>query len=353
MRTVEVIIPVWRLESTFPQLISELEKQIGVKIYLTVVSDRKDDPTFKYLKQHKPKLPLRMLVAGPCKNNGQKVHNVRYALIKATKTQHIVFVDADNYNLQKTCIQKLIAPLKNAAVGASCGWRVYYPMHRNFANTLQSCWEIYGTYSFFFDKEPIGVHGGLFALRRVDVLTYGIVEGYKNIISEDSWLTARIRRIGKSIVGVSQAVTLNQPINSLPAVYNYVVRQNLWIKIYISNFYMENRLWASGYFLFVIGAVTVIPIYPLISLIGLFLWLFYSSIIYQKVCVKYTSLALPKKGLVEQIKNWVYLPIAFVITPLIQFMVNVRLQLNSTSIKWANKKYIIDKKGRVGRINSV
>ena len=82
----------------------------------------------------------KIVIAGKAENEGQKVHNLREAVLNVSeKSEIFVFVDSDA-RPNENWLRNLIAPLRDEKIGCSTGYRWFISGKRNFASEMLSVW---------------------------------------------------------------------------------------------------------------------------------------------------------------------------------------------------------------------
>ena len=114
------------------------------EIYFTLATSL--DPALKVIERVKAasQRPVHIVIAGPPEECGEKVYNLRRAVesLPADKFEVIVFTDSD-VRLPRGWLTKLIAPLKDARIGATTAYRWIIPSGFGkgaFASALASAW---------------------------------------------------------------------------------------------------------------------------------------------------------------------------------------------------------------------
>ena len=91
-------------------------------------------------KEFANKISSKLVVAGKAVESGQKVHNLRRAVLAAAPESEIfAFVDSDA-KPQLNWLRNLVAPLVDKTIGAATGYRWFISKKRNFGSELRANW---------------------------------------------------------------------------------------------------------------------------------------------------------------------------------------------------------------------
>ena len=217
----------------------------------------------------------RIVVAGdPPDCTGEKVHNLLQAIQSARpETEVFVFADSDG-QVEPNWLRSLIAPLEDESVGATTGFRWYFPEEEQFWPLMRSVWDstVAGTMR---DDDKNFAWGGGTAIRKevfeqADVKTF-----WEGTVSDDYRLSAAMNaaKLGiRFVPGAMVATTggcgsrefLDWAVRQL--IITRVYRPNLWIAgltvhmIYCGAIVASVLMLASGELVGLAGlAVSIIP----------------------------------------------------------------------------------------------
>src|SRR6267143_1713498 len=140
---VTVFVPCRGIDDGLTQNITAIFAQDYPQFEIIFVSDRADDPALKVIEEARRSFKkqfgpmMRIVIAGPATDSGQKVHNLRVAVAEADqRTEVFAFVDTDA-RPHKLWLRSLIAPLQDHRVGATTGYRWFVPVRGGFASHLR------------------------------------------------------------------------------------------------------------------------------------------------------------------------------------------------------------------------
>ena len=162
------------------------------------------DPALKVIERVKASStrPVHIVIAGPGEGCGEKVYNLRRA-VEALPSQFevMVFTDSD-VRLPRTWLGKLVAPLRDARVGATTSYRWIIPSRRvgegGFASAMASAWNAAIATMLGRAAENF-CWGGATAIRKTMFDDVHALEAWSGAVSDDFALTAALEAQGKEI----------------------------------------------------------------------------------------------------------------------------------------------------------
>lgn len=196
-----VIIPCQGLDTGFDAVVTRFLSQdyLRYQVIFVVASDR--DPAYAYLQKRlrahvapgaarSPETAL--VVAGYAEGRGDKVHNLLKGVEAADPGAEIlVFADADA-RPAPDWLRSLVAPLADAQVTVSTGFRWYLP-GTGFASQLRAAWDT-SIATMLGDHDHNFAWGGSMAIRAADFRRLEIAERHwANTVSDDYALTRAVR----------------------------------------------------------------------------------------------------------------------------------------------------------------
>lgn len=140
---------------------------------------------------------------------GEKVLNLRTAAGFARKdSQLLAFADSDG-RVSRTWLRALAAPLADAAVGASTGYRWFAPDPPDFWSLLRSVWDAVIAGGFGPGSNDFA-WGGSMAIRRETFVTARVPDYWKGTVSDDFALSAAVRDAGLRIAFAPGAIAVTE-----------------------------------------------------------------------------------------------------------------------------------------------
>lgn len=197
---VSVIAPTRGFECGLEENFKTLLNQDYPSYEVIFVFDRSDDPAVKVLNElDKSRVATKMVIAGPATGCGQKVHNLRAAIGDVDEnTEVLVFVDTDA-RPDQLWLRKLVAPLANAELGLSSGYRWFVPERGGLASSIRSVWNASIASALGANQQKNFCWGGSTAIRRSVFEDLKIRERWSGSISDDFTLTKVVREAGLPI----------------------------------------------------------------------------------------------------------------------------------------------------------
>ena len=196
---VELFVPCKGVEPGFDSMVQRVLAQGYPDYRVTFVVESAADPAYARLKQHlaqAPSFPARLLIAGPARDCGQKVHNLRVATEHVNAAADVLaFMDSD-VQPAADWLQRLVCRLNRPWVGAVTGYRWFIPQGKSWPANVVSAWNASVT-------DLLGPHGmnmiwgGSWAIRRDNFESAGVRQAWQGVLTEDltTWQAVRRARL--------------------------------------------------------------------------------------------------------------------------------------------------------------
>jgi ceramide glucosyltransferase len=159
------------------------------------------DPAWEVLRRivaENPGARATLMATGLAESCSQKVHNLLVGLDHvAPQTAVLAFVDSDA-QVHPGWLKALVAPLQEATIGATSGFRWYVPCPGDMAGGLRSAWNA-ATLGLMVHRRFGFAWGGSSAIRRDLFEKLGIRDLWLHGLSDDLLLTQALRRAGLAI----------------------------------------------------------------------------------------------------------------------------------------------------------
>ena len=175
----------------------------------------------------------RLVVAGPARGRGQKVHNLLTAVATIEDDCVLAFADSDIRPAPDWLVH-LVEPLDRVEVGVATGYRFYVPERGNFASFLRSAWNA-GVLTLLGDHDHNFAWGGSMAIKRSTFREAGVADAWKGVLSDDYALTHAVRRAGLRIEFVPRCVVASVGPVGLTEVLSWCTRQMAITRVYWPN----------------------------------------------------------------------------------------------------------------------
>lgn len=192
---VSVIAPCRGLEDGLRENIVALFQQNYPAFEIVFVTDRAVDPALGVIEEVRQGWQdawyptTQCVVAGPAVDCGQKVHNLRAAVLTVDpRSVALVFVDTDA-RPHSGWLRSLVAPLLDERLGAATGYRWFVPLKGGLASHLRSVWNGSIASALGERGDKNFCWGGSTAIRRSTFDELGIVEHWRGSVSDDFTMT--------------------------------------------------------------------------------------------------------------------------------------------------------------------
>jgi len=206
-----------------------------------VVDDEKDAavPTInEILQRSSESLSLRLIVAPKARRSGQKVENIREAVLHADpRSEVFVFVDSDARPARKW-LRYLVAPLRDRSVGAATGYRWFISKRPSFASEMRSVWNASIASALGPDTRTNFCWGGSTAIRRDLFERLELREQLKGTLSDDFTITRVLKEAGLRIAFVPRALTASVGDCSFRELFEFTTRQMKITRVYAPHLWL-------------------------------------------------------------------------------------------------------------------
>ena len=210
----------------------------------------------------------KIVIAGKATNEGQKVHNLRQAVLEVSGESEIfVFVDSDA-RPGANWLVNLIAPLQDKTVGCATGYRWFMQKRGGFATHLRSVWNASIASQLGADTKKNFCWGGATAIRRSTFQKLEIREKWRGALSDDFAITRAMKEANQKIHFVPQALTASVEDCAFTELLEFTTRQMKITRIYAPHLWKASLL---GSFIF--AAVFWTGILLLFFISGWHFWL--------------------------------------------------------------------------------
>ena len=192
-----------------------------------------------------------VVIADKAEGCGEKVNNLRFAIEQLSPDfEFLAFADSDG-RPGKSWLKKLVAPLADARVGATTTMRWLIPNRGNLATALLAAWNA-PIVTMLSEKGKNFCWGGGMAIRRSVFDQIGVLEDWKNSVSDDYSMTRSLRRAGLSIMFLPECLTLSYVETDFAGLLEFTNRQILITRVY------AREMWAFGLATHVLYCLTLI-----------------------------------------------------------------------------------------------
>ena len=212
------------------------------EIFFTMASA--DDPARKIIERTTAasKHKIHIVIAGRPADCGEKVNNLRAAVLKATEGFDVyVFADSDG-RPGRTWLTRLVAPLADSNLGAVTTFRWFFPLTGGFCSALASAWNAPAA-TYLGEHHRNFCWGGGTAIRHERFEQSNVMEFWSGSVSDDfSLLPRALRQSGLPILFAPECMVPTMFDCDAAGLLEFTNRQIIITRVY------ESRLWALGAF---------------------------------------------------------------------------------------------------------
>ncbi|HUC52545.1 MAG TPA: glycosyltransferase family 2 protein [Candidatus Cybelea sp.] len=185
------------------------------------------------------RVKAHVILAGSPTNCSEKVNNLRVAVEQLPpEFEVLVFVDSDG-RPGKRWLHHLVAPLGNVTIGATTTMRWLIPNRSNLPTVLLAAWNA-PVVTMLTEKGRNFCWGGGTAVRRSIFEQSGVLDQWRNTVSDDYSLTRALERNNRSIVFIPECLTLSYVETDFRGLLEFTNRQILITRVY------AEKVWAPA-----------------------------------------------------------------------------------------------------------
>src|SRR5207302_3861977 len=187
--------------------LTEFERQ-NYEIFFVVASEK--DPARSIIERvaKSSRVKTNVVIAGKAVNCGEKVNNLRTGVEQLPEEFEVLVVADSDGRPGKHWLHHLVAPLADSRVGATSTMRWLIPNNGNLPTRLLAAWNV-PVVTMLGEKARNFCWGGGTAIRRATFEQSGVLEEWKNYVSDDYSLTRALERTGRSIVFIPESLTIS------------------------------------------------------------------------------------------------------------------------------------------------
>lgn len=269
---VSVIAPTRGIEPGFEENVRPLLVQNYPAYEVLFVFDDDSDPSLRVIEE----LGGRIVISGPAKGTGQKVHNLITAVNEIDgRCEVIVFVDTDA-RPDREWLKKLVAPLADQKLGASTGYRWFVPEKGGLASRLRGVWNASIASALGENTEKNFCWGGSTAIRRATFERLNVSEHWRGTVSDDFTLTRVLKEAKLPIHFTPNVLVPSVGDCGFRELLEFTTRQIKITRVYASHLWLPLMLGSAlfcivffgGIVLAVSGSRPVIVILTILFLLG-------------------------------------------------------------------------------------
>jgi glycosyltransferase involved in cell wall biosynthesis len=238
---VTIFVPCRGVDDGLRENVSAIFAQDYPAFEIIFVSDRADDPALAVAEEARRSFTddsgptMRVVISGPATGRGQKVHNLRVAVLHADpKTEVFVFVDTDA-RPQPIWLRFLISPLQDPGLGATTGYRWFVPVRGGLASHLRSVWNAAIASALGEQGDKNFCWGGSTAIRRETFQKRKVLDYWQGAVSDDFALTRALNDGKCPIKFVPQCLTPSFEDCAFRELVEFTTRQFKITRVYAAH----------------------------------------------------------------------------------------------------------------------
>jgi ceramide glucosyltransferase len=320
--------------------LTEFERQ-NYEIFFILASEK--DPARsiidRVVKSSRPK--AHVVIAGNPTNCGEKVNNLRVAVEQLPEEFEVLVLADSDGRPARSWLHHLVAPLADTRIAATTTMRWLIPNRNNLPTALLAAWNA-PIVTMLGERAKNFCWGGGTAIRRSIFDQSGVMEQWKNSVSDDYSLTNALEPHRRPIAFIPECLTASYAETDFPGLLEFTNRQMLITRVYAKKMWTSTALVHLLYcltlllgFLLILGKfVAQMPVFHLVTLTLLPLLL---SAIRGSLRLIGVTEAMPgaKREIMGQ--AWIYI----VLTTFVPFfyLVNFVNSLVTRKIRWRGVTY--------------
>jgi ceramide glucosyltransferase len=320
--------------------LTEFDHQ-NYEIFFALASEA--DPAHSIVKRvaASSRVKAHVVIAGKPEECSEKVNNLRAAVEQLPGDfEYLAFTDSDG-RPGKSWLKRLVAPLHDSRIGATTTMRWFIPNRSNPATALLAAWNA-PLVTMLTEKGNNFCWGGGTAIRRSIFDQIGVLEEWRNSVSDDWSMTRALQRASRTILFLPDCLTLSYVETDFSTLLEFTNRQILITRVYAQNTwtmgFVTHALYCLtlllGTFLTVGDLVATVPSFHVATLTFLPILL---AIMRSALRLAGVNEVLPAVRSQIMGQAWIYL----VLTALVPFLylVNFSTSLATRKIHWRGITY--------------
>jgi cellulose synthase/poly-beta-1,6-N-acetylglucosamine synthase-like glycosyltransferase len=290
---VSVIVPARGLEPGLPDNLRSLVEQDYPRYEVLFVFDRADDPAIEIAESLKKNGFTRIVVAGPARESGQKVHNLRVAVTEVDpEAEALVFADTDA-RPGKIWLRRLVAPLADDTIGASTGYRWFLPVNGGIASRLRGVWNASVASALGSDTSKNFCWGGSTAIRRATFERLGISEHWRGTVSDDFTISRVLREAKLPIHFTPNCLVPSISDCDFKELLEFTTRQIKITRVYSAHLWLPLLLGSALFTLVFFGGILLLSLQILSGVLPLLVLLLIFLLGATKAFVRWRAVRIP------------------------------------------------------------
>lgn len=349
-----VIVPCRGLDKDLQRNLEALFEQDYSDYEIIFVVDNKNDESVSVIENvsNESEKTTRLIIAGKAEDVGQKVHNLRKAVLEISdKSEVFVFVDSDT-RPDKNWLKNLIAPLEDKRIGCATGYRWFVQKTGGFATHLRSVWNASIASALGEDAKNNFCWGGSTAIRREVFEKLNVCEKWRGTLSDDFALTNILKKAEMPIYFVPKCLTATVEDCTFGDLLEFTTRQMKITRVYSPGHF---KISIIGSILFTFTFWMGIILLFFVSGINFWFVLIFTGIIFAlgfgKAWLRLNAVKSVLPEYKEELNNQ-FIPhiLLWTISPIL-FLYNDIMAIFSRKIVWRGIEYELQSSGKTTIIN--
>jgi ceramide glucosyltransferase len=257
---VTVIAPCKGLDEGLEENLAAVLDQKYTAFEVIFVVDDELDPALEAIRHMTAgrSVPTKTVVARRSLESGQKVENLREAVLHASAASQVfVFVDSDA-RPSPGWLASLVSPLVEETVGVGTGYRWFVSSDRDLASEMASVWN--ASIASALGPNSAFCWGGSTAIRRQTFEKLDIREKWRGSVSDDFVLADIVKNAGLDIVFVPRALTASFQRMGMRSLLEFTNRQMKLTRVYAPKLWLMTLI-GTGLFNAVLIAALLIVVF--------------------------------------------------------------------------------------------
>ncbi len=221
------------------------------EIFIILASD--SDPARSIVERvaKSSRVKVNVVIAGSPSGCSEKVNNLRVTVEQLPpEFEVLVFTDSDG-RPGKNWLHHLVAPLGNAKIGATTTMRWLIPNRSDLPTAMLAAWNA-PVVTMLTEKGKNFCWGGGTAIRRSVFEESGVMDVWRNAVSDDYSLTRMLGHMNRSIVFMPECLTLSYVETDLQGLLEFTNRQVLITRVY------ADRVWGPAALTHLLYCLTIV-----------------------------------------------------------------------------------------------
>ncbi len=237
-----VVVPCRGLHDGLTENLATIFNQDYPAYEIVFVTGDENDPCVRVIEDIRNRystrgIPSRLVFAGMASDSGQKVHNLRRAVMELDpRSEVLVFVDADA-RPARTWLRSLVGPLADEKLGATTGYRWFLSTKGGITAQLLSVWNASIASALGVRGDKNFCWGGSTAIRRATFERLAISDRWRGTVSDDFTVMRVMQEARLPIKFVPACLTASLDDYNFRELLEFTTRQLQITRVYAPQFW--------------------------------------------------------------------------------------------------------------------